>query len=257
MDTKVSVPGSTRARIIALLGWAAAMAVVAGCKSGSFACENDQSCRSDGQGWCEADGACSFADPTCPSGRRYGDLGPADIAGECVPGTGTDATSGGGGSTSAEETGAETVASLEGNPLETTTNAEVDTSTTGVGTTASLDDTSGSTTSATTSPSTSGPDTLTGNDGDPYGQCDGERSDCPVGIVCEPSGAMPLTCVPPCEADGDCPPPTSGESVPVCMSPPGEGSWCVLPCLGENQCPEGMQCSSWQRRSYGNICTWF
>ena len=71
--------------------------VAAACRAGAFACEEDADCAGGGAaGICEAAGACSFADDDCPSGRRYGDRSPEDLAGECVepPGTtGTSATS--------------------------------------------------------------------------------------------------------------------------------------------------------------------
>jgi hypothetical protein len=48
---------------------------------GVFHCERDDQC--SGGGTCEADGLCSFPDPQCDSGRRYGDLsGPA--SNKCV-----------------------------------------------------------------------------------------------------------------------------------------------------------------------------
>jgi len=53
-----------------------------------FACARPGDCV-DGPigGACELDGYCSFPDPECGSGRRYGEHAPADIAGACVPGT--------------------------------------------------------------------------------------------------------------------------------------------------------------------------
>jgi hypothetical protein len=38
------------------------------------------------QGFCEASGYCSFPDPDCPSMRRFGQLSPEHLAGECVEG---------------------------------------------------------------------------------------------------------------------------------------------------------------------------
>lgn len=62
-----------------------ALCAGAGCRVGAFACEQDEQCVGpDGIGFCEADGACSFPDDSCASGRRYGDHGPDDRAGRCV-----------------------------------------------------------------------------------------------------------------------------------------------------------------------------
>ena len=50
------------------------VALLGGCiQDGTFRCEPSSKC-SDGtqMGFCEPTGYCSFPDPTCPSGRRYG-----------------------------------------------------------------------------------------------------------------------------------------------------------------------------------------
>jgi hypothetical protein len=66
---------------------------VTGCGSDVFfECAESAQCGPDGL--CEVNGACSFPDDTCESGRRYGQLGPPAIAGQCVPvGRDDDATS--------------------------------------------------------------------------------------------------------------------------------------------------------------------
>jgi hypothetical protein len=60
----------------------------AGCEPdlpASFACTVSSQCVSHGMaGVCEPTGACSFPDVTCASGRRYGALGPAPLAGACT-----------------------------------------------------------------------------------------------------------------------------------------------------------------------------
>lgn len=62
---------------------------------GAFTCEDDADCAGGGaEGMCEAEGACSFVDEACPSGRRYGDRSPGDLAGECVDPPGTTGSSG-------------------------------------------------------------------------------------------------------------------------------------------------------------------
>ena len=57
----------------------------------SFICTGDPSCGVGGT--CEASGFCSFPDATCPSGRRYGDLGGLN-SGQCVGSQSPDAGSG-------------------------------------------------------------------------------------------------------------------------------------------------------------------
>jgi hypothetical protein len=56
-----------------------------GCmRPAAFACAADGECARGGeQGVCEPAGRCSFADPACPSGRRYAELS-GDQGGECV-----------------------------------------------------------------------------------------------------------------------------------------------------------------------------
>jgi hypothetical protein len=53
-------------------------------RPGAFACETDTDCTRGGeQGVCESVGHCSFADPDCASGRRFGDLSGSQ-SGQCV-----------------------------------------------------------------------------------------------------------------------------------------------------------------------------
>lgn len=75
-----------------------AVATVA-CRSLGFVCESDAQCR-DGEreGFCEASGACSFDDPSCDSGRRYGERAVGDLAGDCVVDGGSSSSGGGSGS---------------------------------------------------------------------------------------------------------------------------------------------------------------
>lgn len=61
------------------------VAVAAACRVAAFTCEDDTDCAGGGDaGVCEASGACSFVDEACASGRRYGELSPDGLAGECV-----------------------------------------------------------------------------------------------------------------------------------------------------------------------------
>lgn len=65
-------------------------AICWGCLPSTFGCTENDACRDgDQRGWCEADGYCSFEDPGCPGGRRYGEFAPTSVAGACVPETGT------------------------------------------------------------------------------------------------------------------------------------------------------------------------
>lgn len=65
---------------------------ITGCiKPGSFECASNTECMRDGeQGACESVGRCSFSDPSCSSGRRFGDLS-GTYANQCVGEQGTDA----------------------------------------------------------------------------------------------------------------------------------------------------------------------
>jgi hypothetical protein len=74
------------------------------CGATVFACDEDSDCAGSGeQGACEINGYCSFPDGACESGRRYGDKGPAGIAGTCVP-LGEDTGEGSGSSSSTTAT---------------------------------------------------------------------------------------------------------------------------------------------------------
>jgi hypothetical protein len=76
------------------VGWLVAAMCTLGCGQSSFACLDDEQCGADGQ--CEASGFCSFPDPECASGRRYGKHA-GELSGTCVgehDGTSAAATSG-------------------------------------------------------------------------------------------------------------------------------------------------------------------
>ncbi len=57
-----------------------------GCVSSVYACADDGQCP---DGFCESSGYCSFADPECDSGRRYGSFAANGLAGACVELAGT------------------------------------------------------------------------------------------------------------------------------------------------------------------------
>jgi hypothetical protein len=80
------------------------LGVVAGACTGpaAYACSSDAQCIDGGAaGYCEASGYCSFDDGTCASGRRYGHLAPAELAGECTM-PGVDEGTGSAGGTSVD-----------------------------------------------------------------------------------------------------------------------------------------------------------
>lgn len=75
----------------AAVGLVAAVLGLTGCTrlASTFACEESAQCqRAGASGTCEPNGACSFPDPTCPSGRRYAELAPE--GGSCVEGSPAD-----------------------------------------------------------------------------------------------------------------------------------------------------------------------
>jgi hypothetical protein len=77
---------------LAGLGWAAS---ACGPALG-FACSTDQQCQAGAvEGACQVNGYCSFPDEACPSGHRFGDAAPPDVANVCVePSEGTSTSTG-------------------------------------------------------------------------------------------------------------------------------------------------------------------
>ncbi len=68
-----------------------ALAFVA-CRDVLFPCAADDECQDGGQGGvCQPEGVCSFPDPDCASGQRFG-AHAGGLAGECVMPVGTDTT---------------------------------------------------------------------------------------------------------------------------------------------------------------------
>ncbi|MCR9164507.1 MAG: LamG-like jellyroll fold domain-containing protein [Nannocystaceae bacterium] len=65
----------TRYGALACLGLACA------CAPSAYQCQDDTSCPT---GQCEASGFCSFPDPACDSGRRYGEFAGGGLSGACV-----------------------------------------------------------------------------------------------------------------------------------------------------------------------------
>ncbi len=191
----------------------------------TFVCSDDAQCQgAHGEGKCQANGACSVPDMTCPSGQKYAEF--SDSAGECVPG---DA-----GTTTGDVTG--TSGSTSGSTTDGTSGSTTD-DTSG----STTDDTSGSTTDDT-SGSTTAP--VCGENPPPdydscpeaCASCDGDlcRIDC-VGLdACKamtvqcPDG---LDCVINCLGEAACADATLG-----CPSEHG----CDLNCEGKDGCKDAV-----------------
>jgi hypothetical protein len=59
--------------------------LLVGCGEAVFQCSSSEDCTGDEGGFCEPNGYCSFDDPMCPSGRRYGAFAGGGLAGTCTP----------------------------------------------------------------------------------------------------------------------------------------------------------------------------
>ena len=200
---------------------AAFVAVAAsGCiKLDSFNCAQSSECQNgEVLGTCEAGGLCSFPDPLCPSGKKFGDFA-GDQSGQCVG-------DGGGTSTSNITTSLTTSASATGNSgttfepttdPSTSTTTDPSTATTEVTVTSVTTDPGTTTTTLTTDPgTTTGPDTTTGPTCGEVGEacvdgaCCGSCSVCQDG-TCQPADAdlAEMLCGSPClmcGGDGNCSP---------------------------------------------------
>lgn len=135
---------------------AALASALAGCKTGSFTCNDGSQCQLDAvAGYCEPVGYCSFDDSSCDSGRRYGKLAGSGLAGECVavddgPTSGaatTGAATTGAVMSSASTLGTNSTMSGDTSAATTlgvaTTNATTDDGTTSASSTSGTSDTSG------------------------------------------------------------------------------------------------------------------
>ncbi len=61
-------------------GWLGVVVLLGGCSANTYVCASDDACPG---GTCEPDGFCSFPDPDCPTGSRYGEFSGPN-AGACV-----------------------------------------------------------------------------------------------------------------------------------------------------------------------------
>ena len=65
--------------VLGVAGW------ISGCSPGPFVCATSEQCiDGDRGGICQPSGFCSFSDPSCPSGQRYGNHAGSGLAGRCV-----------------------------------------------------------------------------------------------------------------------------------------------------------------------------
>ena len=84
--------------------------VLAACSTGAFACTDDSECEPGIGGRCEPSGFCSFPDPECDSGYRYGDHAANGLAQQCVDPVPMATTTASGASTGSEGDGGSTTA---------------------------------------------------------------------------------------------------------------------------------------------------
>ena len=90
-----AVRGRTLTKVRPKLAWLL-IAISPACRdSGVFGCEDDSVCVSGSvQGVCQVNGLCSFPDPACESGQRYGKHS-GNLSGSCVPVDGAADSTGG------------------------------------------------------------------------------------------------------------------------------------------------------------------
>ena len=234
-----------------------ACVVAATCSPAAFLCEEHPECGPEGQ--CQPIGYCSFPDPACPSGQRFGDAA-AELSGACV-----DAQTGGDGETSDGSAGEATagpgstmtvggsgdssgaVSGASQGTGDGEDSLEGDTGSDGVaesGTDPSSDE--GAQTGTTSADTTTTSATTGSVEGDPYGMCPAcEYPDatCLMGM----SGVS--ICAPPCTDQSGCPDPVDPEFDTKCLDLGDGTSWCVIDCNGQ-ACPTGMTCAP------NNVCAW-
>ncbi|HUH05817.1 MAG TPA: hypothetical protein VML75_27700, partial [Kofleriaceae bacterium] len=77
-------------RVLVLVMTALALGSTSCVSGAGFVCELDEQCQGASPGQCEPSGFCSFADPSCDSGRRYGEAA-GDLSARCTDLAGPDA----------------------------------------------------------------------------------------------------------------------------------------------------------------------
>ncbi|MGH1346198.1 MAG: hypothetical protein ACRBN8_31825 [Nannocystales bacterium] len=214
-----------------------------GCGKDYFVCTQDAECSQSAGGRCEPSGACSFPDSQCPTGRRYGEQGNPQIAGNCVPesdigSTGVVETDGGTASSTMQ------VGSSDTSGTSTETGAGPQTGSTGGH--ASTGGASSSSTGGDSSSSTGEPIPIR----ELFQPCTSETQavDCPNSACLELLGDIRSGfCSQPCRDVAECYDPGTGAD-PACILSNVKGTAggsCALECSesGSAGCPDGMSCS--------------
>lgn len=88
-----------------------------------------------------------------------------------------------------------------------------------------------------------------------YGDCVNVEGQCDSGVCLSNNPMAPEWgfCSPNCTEDADCAVPETGDAAPACVDATGQGDplFCILPCVEETVCPDGMYCEL----GFG-ICAW-
>jgi hypothetical protein len=230
-----------RLGILVVLCWIGAAA----CAGGSFVCTDDSECRTrEGDGVCHVDGYCSFPDPDCASGLRFGEHS-GSVSGQCTPVDELGSTTSTSGSASNGQSSSTTGfpdGSSSTDAVTSGVDSADDSTTTG-------DSSEGSTGDATLTEgaTTTVADTTGGPEIDPYGMC---SEGCMVpGATCLSNPMDQMMCAPSCQVVADCPEPLEPGYSLMCEDI-GDGTrWCFVLCDGET-CPAGMVCA------VDGVCTW-
>ena len=90
-----------------------------------------------------------------------------------------------------------------------------------------------------------------------WGACQ-SGSDCPDGYTCRGANTGPGSyCSARCQGSAsDCPPPPSGNAVPMCQFQGPLGFNCILTCGNGETCPDGMNCSGSGLPGGTDACGW-
>ncbi len=219
-----------------LLGLAASTAAITCGVAQRFTCSTDEQCVTESvAGRCEPESVCSFPDPDCSSGHRFGELS-GELSGECVDAAGTSAASDGASSNGMGETHALDESSASTDPSVTATSTSTSTSTTTHGT--------------TNDPDTGAPS------GDPYSPCPGNEPCDDPDAYCIQTGSGDSVCAPPCD-EQQCPWSEAFMTPPMCTEVGPGTNGCVLWCSADGFCPRGMVCETGAMMNTGfGYCTW-
>ena len=232
------------------------------CRDDYFVCTQDSECTQEAGGRCEPSGSCSFPDLECPTGRRYGEAGNPQVAGQCVPASDI-------GSTGIVETDGGSTSTTTGTTTSATgsTGASEESSSSGTGSTSGTSMSDGSSTGSSTGDASS---SSTGS-GFPtrelYQPCTmaTQDVDCP-NSVCAEFSVGPIEggfCTNPCRDVSDCYDPGVGaEASCIITNVQGtSGASCFLDCSasGADGCLEGMACTPTVQFPDGTqtrVCYW-